>query len=75
MLELEFKKISEDTMNVMENSVSSNHDFYGDAVKSVESLLGDGDIHCSGQNLKKTTKPAPETVKLLDRFFCSLHLK
>ena len=45
MLELEFKKISEDTMNVMENSVSSNHDFYGDAVSIVESLLGDGDIH------------------------------
>lgn len=42
---LEFKKISEDTLEVMEDAIRSNKDYYPIAAENINNLLGGKNIH------------------------------
>jgi hypothetical protein len=42
---LEFKKISEDTLEVMEDAIRSNNDYYPIAAENINNLLGGKNIH------------------------------
>ncbi|MBE6485237.1 MAG: cell wall biogenesis protein [Methanosphaera stadtmanae] len=42
---LEFKKISEDTLEVMEDAIGSNKDYYPIATENINNLLGGKNIH------------------------------
>ena len=38
MLKLEYKKISDDTKKIMKDAVDSKHNFYVDAVESIQKI-------------------------------------